>query len=404
MRIKKQICILLLTALLLTALPVGGRAAAEEAPTLDGVPNPNYLLTGDQAEDIAAVAEAQAGKMAADFGFGVDWCALFVSWCGSIAAPELITELYRYGKDMAVDLCNRGLGRLYYFPSEARASLDNHNAGVPDYGTGNYIQTTPDAFEPRRGDLILFSFDYPDFSWDHIGIVTEVYGDAVYYTDGNSGNTASGTDPGTPWAGRSVNVNNAVAWDSDTIIGYLRPNYSVREVPGEYGDRVLFEDAGGVYCFRRGGMLLTGWVLLTAAEAAPLGGAAGWRYFGDNGRMGRNWQEIDGVWYFFGPDGAMGTGWQEIDGVWYYLGENGAMRTGWQKLSGVWYYLGEDGAMSTGWQKLGGVWYYLGENGAMGTGWQKLGGVWYYCKNSGAMAAGETVGGYVFDATGAWVG
>lgn len=42
-------------------------------------PGTNYTLTGNQLEDMVAVANAQEGKYASDFGFNSEWCAYFVA-------------------------------------------------------------------------------------------------------------------------------------------------------------------------------------------------------------------------------------------------------------------------------------------------------------------------------------
>ena len=175
-----------------------------------------------------------------------------------------------------------------------------------------------------------------------------------------------------------------------------------------------------------------------------IGGA--WYHFDGSGYMQTGWQRLGGVWYYLGGDGAMQTGWQKIGGAWYYFDDGGAMQTGWQKIGGVWYWFDGSGAMaanewrsgcwlgaggawtysaqgswhsdSTGWwygdssgwyaknawQRIDGQWYYFDSAGYMVTGWRQFGGTWYYFKSGGAMAAGETVNGYTFDASGAWIG
>ena len=43
-------------------------------------PSTNYTLTGNQADDVLAVAAAQIGKNGKEMGFNDQWCAFFVSW------------------------------------------------------------------------------------------------------------------------------------------------------------------------------------------------------------------------------------------------------------------------------------------------------------------------------------
>jgi uncharacterized repeat protein (TIGR02543 family) len=185
----------------------------------DGSPSTDYTLTGNQSDDIVSVAVAQKGKKAADFGFTTAWCAYFVSWCGKIAASNLFTKSFGTAKDMAVYMCNNNQGKLYYFTDAVKTSLDNKNAGTPDYSTGNYISTSRSSFTPQKGDLIIFNWESSGgFYWDHIGIVTSVSGNTVYYADGNGGSGTTTT--------RTVRTGLSRSKTNTEIIAYIRPNYS----------------------------------------------------------------------------------------------------------------------------------------------------------------------------------
>ena len=48
----------------------------------------DYTLTGNQAQDVLAVAKAQIGKTKSDFGWTVDWCGYFAGWCGYTAGAD----------------------------------------------------------------------------------------------------------------------------------------------------------------------------------------------------------------------------------------------------------------------------------------------------------------------------
>ncbi len=147
------------------------------------------------------------------------------------------------------------------------------------------------------------------------------------------------------------------------------------------------------YYFQSSGAMATGWTKIGKA----------WYYFQSSGAMQTGWMQSGRTWYYFQSSGAMATGWTKIGSAWYYFQSSGAMQTGWMQSGKTWYYFQSSGAMATGWTKIGSAWYYFQSSGAMQTGWMKSGNTWYYFKSSGAMAAGETVNGYTFDASGAWV-
>ncbi|MCR4839486.1 MAG: hypothetical protein K5897_11240 [Eubacterium sp.] len=94
----------------------------------------------------------------------------------------------------------------------------------------------------------------------------------------------------------------------------------------------------------------------------------------------------------------------------YYVMENGKIAKEWFEIDGKWYYSDHEGVMQTGWKKLSynGVynWYYFCKNassiGCMFKGWHKIDGTWYYFRNDGSMASNEWIGGYWLSKSGAW--
>ncbi len=168
-------------------------------------------LTGNQVEDLIAVAESQLGyhegnstsdlggtntsgsNNYTEYGYWYDgnaqhqWCAGFVVWCARQA---------NISKDII------------------RGSL------VASYES-NYLNvafTSRANANPQRGDLIFFDWadDGRDGNSDHVGIVLENDGTNVTFIDGNSSENCVRT--------KSYALTNA------NILGYGRPNYVNSEV------------------------------------------------------------------------------------------------------------------------------------------------------------------------------
>ncbi len=119
------------------------------------------------------------------FGMNVAWCAIFVTWCK--AAAEI-------GKDIIPHFASCDLGKEWF---EKRGLYKKSSA----YG-GEY--------EPKRGDIIFFSSKYAQNDATHVGIVTNVSGNAVSTVEGNTANKV---------ARRSYSL------ASKYIIGYGVPKY-----------------------------------------------------------------------------------------------------------------------------------------------------------------------------------
>lgn len=124
-------------------------------------------------------------------------------------------------------------------------------------------------------------------------------------------------------------------------------------------------------------------------------------------------EELDELpWYYFGADGAMATDWQQIDGKWYYFdsakGEHdkehdmwlnptyGQRQYGWLWKDKKWYYLDPaTGEMASGLYMVGNRgWYYFSEEhdgsfGVMRSGWVELdGGKCFFDKDDGLITSG----------------
>lgn len=139
----------------------------------------NVNLTGNQRDDIVAVAQSQVGYMdggnrndisgtsqnhrgyteyghyvLGNGGRGNPWCAMFVFWCAQKA---------NIGEDI---IRNSTVANPYTF-------------GVTYYTKGNY--------HPEKGDLIFFKWKNSTAkNWSHVGIVTGSDSNFVYTVEGNN--------------------------------------------------------------------------------------------------------------------------------------------------------------------------------------------------------------------------
>lgn len=157
-----------------TALPEHGMQASADYEN-------NHQNTGNQAEDLIAIAETQLGFFSPedvrnkytewngtiesfpDEGYGYAWCHAFVSWCANQAgiSTEIIprTAGTATGKE--------------YFLNRYRFQYSNYHGGL---------------YTPQRGDLVYFNWNGGAGNPNHVGIVTGVSGDTVDTIEGNSGN------------------------------------------------------------------------------------------------------------------------------------------------------------------------------------------------------------------------
>ncbi len=164
-----------------------------------------HVNTGNQAEDIVAVAETQVGYHEGANndtkynrwngtisgypvnGYGYPWCQCFVSWCANQAGiPTSViprTAGTSTGKEF---FSNRGLWQ---------------NSA---YQGGSYT--------PKRGDIIYYSDSANVYSPSHVGIVTGCADGYVYTVEGNYSDSVK---------------RRTIALSNSYIIGYGTPNYVI---------------------------------------------------------------------------------------------------------------------------------------------------------------------------------
>ena len=165
---KRAASFLLVLAVLTVCLPRGGLTAAAYSK---GYPN-THVNTGDQAEDIVAVALTQVGytndgtgtKYGAWYSKGtvdVAWCAMFVSWCANQA--EIPTSVVPKHSS-----CDTGMN---WFKKKGLWYSSAFYGG---------------AYTPRRGDIVYFSKDHIPTHATHVGIVTGTSGKYLQVVEGNT--------------------------------------------------------------------------------------------------------------------------------------------------------------------------------------------------------------------------
>ena len=149
----------------------------------DGFGKSKYTLTGNMAEDVAAIAKSQKGRARSDFGYTEAWCDEFVADCIENAGAD--------------------------------SSIVAHGGTVADFEKIMRKEKGAVAVNsPKVGDLIFFS-------WSHVEIVTSV-DDGVVYCAG--GNNQGKKYPGGICAGER-NAQSVANSMNGSIRLYLRPNY-----------------------------------------------------------------------------------------------------------------------------------------------------------------------------------
>ena len=193
---KKIITLLLLIIIIITIISSQGLVSLAYST---GYPN-THTNTGNQKEDIIAIAETQIGytysggtKYGAWYSSNLTtsaWCAMFVSWCANQAnIPTSIIPKH--------SSCDNGMN---WFKNNGRW----HNGAY--YG-GTYT--------PQRGDIVYYSDGHTQSDSTHVGIVTGVSGNYLQVIEGN---TDSKVYKYTKNAKRTLN--NAY------VLGYGTPNYN----------------------------------------------------------------------------------------------------------------------------------------------------------------------------------
>jgi hypothetical protein len=181
-------------------------------------------LTGDQVNDVLAIAMSQLGyhegdgnsdlgglndKGVRDFveynvlygaidnqqgnglSYGYSWCASFVNWCLRQAGVSVEASA------AAEVSCRRWLSKC-------------KSAGIYNEKNG-YI--------PQAGDLIFFKDEDSEVSSTHIGLVLTSDGKKVYTIEGNTSNGSEFSRDGNYVATKKYSLN------SEYIVGYASPKY-----------------------------------------------------------------------------------------------------------------------------------------------------------------------------------
>lgn len=170
----------------------------------------NYTLTGNQANDVIAVAKAQLGKTKSDFGWTVDWCAYFVCWAGQTAKAKFPSPTSAgNGRALTAWFVNNSAGTFYYFRDANYTNLIN-NEKISNKGL--CVKSSRSSFVPKKGDIVLYlwSEDVGQYNWSHVGLVESYSNNTLKTVEGN---TSGG-----------VVANRSRAYDSQ-VIGIIRPNY-----------------------------------------------------------------------------------------------------------------------------------------------------------------------------------
>ena len=138
--------------------------------------NTNYELSGNGAEDIYAVAEAQLGKKYPEFsGFHYRaWCADFVSAC---AVAANVSDVIPGNASVA----------------NLRRSIVN--AGGTEYSK---LKVQQGQYTPVRGDIIIFLSNGDS----HVGIVDKMVNGRIYYIDGNNTTYGNGNNASVHYSNR----------------------------------------------------------------------------------------------------------------------------------------------------------------------------------------------------------
>ncbi len=163
----------------------------------------------DVVHQLINIAVAQTGNGPSKYrewfydyeGWGIPWCAVFVSWC------------FRQ-----VD----GLGK-YIVASDGAGSIARESVAAGLSGKWYESEYTDSTTTPQIGDVIEFVWNYEGryayqdiYFSDHVGLVYKVDDDYVYTVEGNAGATNDTS---------SVKLR-SYSRESGAINGYYRPDYT----------------------------------------------------------------------------------------------------------------------------------------------------------------------------------
>lgn len=181
-----------------------------------GYPN-THVNTGNQREDIVAVARTQIGyredsnndtKYGEWYGLNYNsWCAMFVSWCARQA--NIPTSILK-------NSAGAGHSAAYF--------------NIP-YQDGA-------SFTPQRGDLFFTK------SWSHVGLVDSVDGNTIITVEGNYDNQVISLrrNKNELYFGTPAYTNNQASFDAT-------PSISGHSIPNDYQrEGVAFNVRGIVSC------------------------------------------------------------------------------------------------------------------------------------------------------------
>ena len=148
----------------------------------------NYVLTGNGASDMVAVALAQEGMSGSRLGYTEDWCADFVGDCAILAHQSTAVPLYGGVPGLRTRLINAG---------------------------GIYVSVAT----AQPGDLCIIDWN-GNGNNNHIEIVYSANGSSVSTIGGNTGSGTIST--------RTVKKHNPLS--NSVITCIIRPNYSYNPI------------------------------------------------------------------------------------------------------------------------------------------------------------------------------
>ncbi|MBO4305824.1 MAG: CHAP domain-containing protein, partial [Clostridia bacterium] len=148
----------------------------------------NYVLTGNGASDMVAVALAQEGMSGSQLGYTEDWCADFVGDCAILAHQSAAVPLYGGVPGLRTRLINAG---------------------------GTYVSVAT----AQPGDLCIIDWN-GNGNNNHIEIVYSANGSSISTIGGNTGNGTIST--------RTVKKHNPLS--NSVITCIIRPNYSYNPI------------------------------------------------------------------------------------------------------------------------------------------------------------------------------
>lgn len=153
----------------------------------------SYTLTGNNADDIVAVAKAQLKKTGSDLGYSEQWCADFVNDCAKLANISSSVIPHEYS--------SRGACIYMY-----NYMINNCGAAV--------VST------PRKGDLVFFDWagNKSVSNLHHVAIVTGYSNKTISIIGGNQGSSDS-------LYTRAVSTT-SYSIDSSSVAKIVRPKYN----------------------------------------------------------------------------------------------------------------------------------------------------------------------------------